>query len=545
MAGSIDPPGGFRGAFRTDDAALGVYSEAAGIGRALPAAVAAPADADDTSLIVRWARDAGLAVIPRGSGSGMAGGAIGRGLIVDLSRLLEMGEPDVLRRSIRAGAGVLRGQLQRRAATVAMRFPVDPSSGEFCTVAGMAATNAAGPHTLRHGSMRPWVLALECVFEDGSRATIRRGEKPAESIAAISRFMRDVHGRLIDGRPSAASHGAVLKDSSGYAISTYAQTLELVDLLVGSEGTLALFTAVEVALIPAALSTASVFVSFRDLEAAVEAAIEARDQGASACELLDQTFLRIAASAGKPLPVTTDAEAALLIEVESEQAGGEAGAKASADRLRSKARQLGAADSIVSIGPGHEAELWSFRHAASPAIAKMDPALRSMQFIEDAAVPPVALADYVRGVRAILERNDTVGVIFGHAGDAHIHVNPLLDVRRPDWRQRVERILLEGTDLVSRLGGTTSGEHGDGRLRTPLMERVWSREELDRFRAIKKAFDPANVLNPGVKVAEPGQKAIDVIKYDPAIESLSPEARQALETVERERAYARFRLDLV
>src|SRR5687767_4012821 len=120
-----------------------------------------------------------------------------------------------------------------------------------------------------------------------------------------------------------------------------------------------------------------------------------------------------------------------------------------------------------------------------------------MQFIEDAAVPPRALAEYVRGVRAILDRNDTPGVIFGHAGDAHVHVNPLVDTSRPDWRERVERILLDVTDLVARLGGTQSGEHGDGRLRTPLMDRVWSAEERRIFALVKRAFDPDGVLNPG------------------------------------------------
>ena len=356
--------------------------------------------------------------------------------------------------------------------------------------------------------------------------------------------MQDVHSKLVDGSVRAPSHAGVLKDSSGYAITTYAQSLDLVDLLVGSEGTLAAFTAVEVALTLAAASTASLFVSFRDLELAVQAAVAAREHGAAACELLDGTFLTIAAKAGKPLPVAPEAEAALLVEVETDDVGG-GGARAEADRLRVMFRSMGSDDSIVAIGPGHEAELWSFRHAASPAIARMDPALRSMQFIEDAAVPPGALAAYVRGVRAILERNDTVGVIFGHAGDAHVHVNPLLDVSRSDWRERVERILLEVTDLVAKLDGTTTGEHGDGRLRTPLLDRVWTREELDLFGLIKRAFDPKNILNPGVKVAAAGQRAIDLVKYDPKLDAPPALARQALDVVERERAYARFRLDLL
>jgi FAD/FMN-containing dehydrogenase len=537
----LDPPRDFRGVYRTDDAARAVYSEAAGIGRTWPLAVAVPFDADDVASIVRWAHDAGHALVPRGSGSSMAGGAIGAGVVLDLSRLRGFSEPDVGGRRIRVDVGILRGELDRRAASVGLRFPVDPSSGEFCTLGGMVGTNAAGPHSLRHGSMRPWVLALDCVFEDGSRATVRRGEPPPHEIQAVRRFSQEVHPELIEPGPS-STHARVLKDSSGYATATYAQTQELVDLLVGSEGTLAIFTAVEVALVPAAGATTSLFVSFRTLDRAVEAAIAAREQGAAACELLDETFLAIAAKAGRPLPVSTDAEAALLVEVESHDS---TSAMAEADRLRDLFRALDADDAVIAVGPGHEAELWSFRHAASPAIARMDPALRSMQFIEDAAVPPDQLGAYIRGVRAALDKAETKGVIFGHAGDAHVHVNPLLDVSRRDWRERLEHILLDVTDLVGRLGGTITGEHGDGRLRTPLLDRVWSREELERFASVKRAFDPSNTLNPGVKVPLAGQKAVDLVKYDPTLDPLPPVARNALEIIERERAYARFRLDLL
>ena len=518
-----------------------MYSEAAGIGRARPNAVAVPLNVDDVALLVRWARDSGHAIVPRGSGSSMSGGAIGEGIALDLSRLRGLHEPDVSARCIRADVGVLRGELDRHAKAAGMRFPVDPSSGEFCTIGGMAATNAAGPHSLRHGSMRPWVLALDCVFEDGTTATVRRGERPPERIAAIRRFMQNVHPVLLDG-DAGGSHPEVLKDSSGYALGLYAQTLDLVDLLVGSEGTLALFTAVEVALIPVVVASGSLLVSFRTLEQAVEAAIASREAGAAACELLDRTFLTIAAKAGGALPVSPDADAALLVEVESDDS---TSATRAINQLAELFHSLGAADSIVASGHRHEAELWSFRHAASPAIAKMDPALCSMQFIEDAAVPPRGLAAYVRGVRVALERADTLGVIFGHAGDAHVHVNPLLDMSRRDWRDRVEQILLEVTDLVARLGGTLTGEHGDGRLRTPLLDRVWTPEARARFAMIKGAFDPANILNPGVKIPLAGQKAIGLVKYDPTLDALPPAARNALQIVERGRAYSRFRLDLL
>ena len=537
-------PAGFRGEFRTDDAARAVYAEAAGIGRVTPAAVAVPRDAEDVATLMRWAGAEGIALVPRGSGSSMAGGAIGEGVAVDLSRLRAIGDPDADQRCITVGAGALRGEIDRAAAAVGLRFPVDPSSGEFATIGGMVATNASGARSLRYGSTRPWVRGLECVCDDGSVVALRRGEPAGREVPAFRRFETDAHPFLMEhGRRAADARPGVLKDSSGYAVAAYLESLDPIDLLAGSEGTLALFTGAELALIPAAGGTAVALLAYADLDGAVAAAIECRALGASACELLDRTFLVIASSAGTPLPVPDESEAVLVVELEGDdEAAAAEAAHALVARLRRSSAPIGV---IVATDPEREHELWALRHAASPAIARMDPALRSMQFIEDAAVPPERLAEYVRGVRAILAREETRGVIFGHAGDAHVHVNPLVDVRRDDWRERLERILLDVTALVAELGGTLSGEHGDGRLRTPLLDRVWPADALACFAAIKRAFDPRGLLNPGVKVPLEGQRAVDVVKYDPTLAAAPDAARRALDVVERERGYARFRLDLL
>jgi FAD/FMN-containing dehydrogenase len=334
----------------------------------------------------------------------------------------------------------------------------------------------------------------------------------------------------------------VRKESSGYGLAAYAESGELVDLLVGAEGTLALIVGLELRLTPRVPATASVLGAFATLEDAVDGAGGARAAGASACELLDRTFLDVARQGGAPVPVPDTMEAVLLAEVEG----------ASADECASLARLLeerfraaGATDVILALDPNTEEAMWELRHAASPILSRLDPSLKSMQFIEDGCVPPERLAEYVRGVRAALDGHGIRGVIFGHAGDAHVHVNPLVDVRDPVWRTRVESLLDDVTALAARLGGTITGEHGDGRLRAPLLPRVWAPEALARFAAVKGAFDPDGLLNPGAKIATPGERAVERVKYDPTLPPHPAGVRLVLARVERERAYARFRLELL
>jgi FAD/FMN-containing dehydrogenase len=537
----LTPPAAFRGIFRADDDARAVYSESAGIGRALPLGVAVPADADDLSELVRWAAAQRVPLIPRGSGSSMPCGAIGEGLIVDLSRWRKVGAVDVAARTIRVGPGVTRGEVDRVARAQGLRFPVDPSSGAFCSVGGMASTNAAGAHSMHFGMTRRWVRAIDCVFSDGSRAEIRRGELVSGSTPPLERFLKAAPTLVAEEKENPSRHRGVIKDSSGYGVADFSESGELVDLLVGSEGTLAFFAELELALAPVAQATSSVLGAFATLEEAVVAASRARDGGAVACEMLERTFLDVAATGGSR-QVPAESEAALLAEVEGTDAESAGEAARAVEKIF---RDAGATTTRIALDEHTETELWELRHAASPILSRLDANLKSMQFIEDCAVPPENLPAYVRGIREILSRHDTRVVIFGHAGDCHIHVNPLVDVRRADWRARVESILAEVVSLVAKLGGTLAGEHGDGRLRAPLLPAVWSTHALAQFRRVKDAFDPDGILNPGSKLPLPGERAINVVKYDPVAPALPARARAALDRVERERDYARFRLDLL
>jgi FAD/FMN-containing dehydrogenase len=537
---SADRPGDtFGGIYRQDLEARAVYSEAAGIGRVLPWAIAVPRDAADVVALVQWANATSSPLIPRASGSSMPGGAIGTGTIVDLSRMNAVGAPDPTDRRIVIGPGAIRNRVDQAARRIGLRFPVDPSSGAFCSIGGMVSTNAAGARTLKYGAMRRWVHALDCVFADGSRGIVRRGDSPPASLP-VDRFLADVAPRI---RESVLELELSLlrKNSSGYGLVDFARTGDLVDMLVGSEGTLAIVVGIELDLARVPGATASLLASFSSLETAVIATEAARGASASACELLDRTFLDVAARGG-PLPIPAETEAVLLIELEGDDA--EAASEA-ARTLAADLDRVGATSVAIGLNADDEHRLWELRHAASPILSRLDPSLKSMQFIEDGVVPPERLADYVAGVRAALSAHDTPGVIFGHAGDAHVHVNPLIDVQRDGWRERLARILSDVVDLTARLGGSLAGEHGDGSLRAPLLDRTTPARVLELARRVKDAFDPNGLLNPGVKVPLPGQLPVVHIKYDPTLPPLPSAAARVLQRVEREWAYADFRLDML
>lgn len=550
-------PPGFRGVFRVDEPARAAYSEAAGVARLMPAAVAVPLDADDVVTLVRWAAESRQTLVPRGAGSSMAGGALGEGVIVDLKRLDEAPLFDPATHLVRVGPAVTRAELEELVSRAGLTLPVDPSSSAFATLGGMCATNAAGARSVKYGAMRAWVHGLDCVFADGTRAWVRRTSGDAVdgasgtgddsrihdgSSPALTRFLREVAPAVREADPTALRHEGVRKESSGYALADWLASGDLVDVLIGSEGTLAFIVGVELRLAPLPAAVTSMLAGFDDLGRAAAAAVKLAADGASAVELLDRTFLEIAAAGGDALPLPAGLEAVLLVEVEGES---EPGARLAAETMAGHCRTAGAVHIEVAADEESAERLWTLRHAASPILNRLAPRLQNMQLVEDGCVPRERFAEYVLGVRDALATARFRGVIFGHAGDGHAHVNVLVDTSEVDWRARAERLLLEVSALAARLGGTLAGEHGDGRLRAPLLPAVWPAATMELFAATKRAFDPNGVFNPGVKVALPDQRALAQIKYDPSLPPLAQAARSALDLVLREKAWDRHRLDLL
>jgi len=538
-----------RGAFRRDERARAAYAEGAGIYRIVPEAVAVPADVADLQALVRWAAAGRIALVPRGAGSGMGGGNVGRGVVVDLTgmepRRLEL---DPARQTAWTSAAITAQGLDRAARAAGLRFPPIPSSGRFATLGGMVATNAAGAASVRCGSVRGWVSALEWVTADGSGSAGQRVSSSASSVPSVRPPARlpdawpALDHRIRQAEPLIRERfPKVRKNSSGYALDAFLDSGDPLDLLIGSEGTLGIVTAIEWRLEPMPGAEAGLRLALRSLGDLAEVVAALLALRPSAVELLDRTFLSLVArhrGAEALPPIARGAEAVVLVEFERSDERSARGAVGDAVR----AVREWTTEVETALTPEESEALWAIRHAASPILASLPARWRSLQVVEDGCVPVTRLADYIRLVRRAAAEHGIEAVLFGHAGDGNIHVNLLPEIDRAGWPDAVQAVLAEVTAGVIRLGGTPSGEHGDGRLRAPALPELYGTEIVDLFRAVKDAFDPEGILNPGVKLGD-GAPLADLKVGDDAV-ALPADIASALREIERTGGYSRRRLDL-
>jgi FAD/FMN-containing dehydrogenase len=516
------------------------YAEGAGIYRIVPRGVATPGSLEDLRDLIAWASAEGVGLTARGAGSGIPGNAVGDGIIVDLRESMPTRlEIDAPARVALTSANTTREQLAAAALPLGLRLPPDPSSGKWATLGGMVATNAAGSHTVRYGPVRPWVRGIEIITSDAESGWICREWARAAArahtggrLAAVARFDSDVAPRIRAAADIIAQrYPKTRKNTAGYALDRWLASGDDLDLWIGAEGTLGFITTIEWQLDPIPAARAGLRValdSLDDLEPAVTALVALNP---SAVELLDRTFLDLVGRPGST-------EAMLLVEFERDNAAAARGVVGDAVRaLKDLASEV-----LTAVTPEEEHELWRLRHAASPILAGLTDR-RSMQVIEDGCVPLARLGEYIRAVRAAAGENNLAAVIFGHAGDGHVHVNLLPELASPDWPERIERVYRRVTAETIRLGGTLSGEHGDGQLRTPLLEAMYGPEIVALFRQTKTAWDPRGIFNPGVKVGS-SDPALSRLKLGPDAAPIPDDIAAALREIERSGGYARSRLTI-
>lgn len=501
----------------TDPRIRAAYAEGAGIYRIVPAAVAIPEDVGEIVALLAWAAETRTPLTPRGAGSGMPGGNVGSGVVMDLSTGFAELVVDAQRRTARTGASVTWGEVNDAARQYGLRLPPDPSSGAFATCGGMVSTNAAGPRSVRYGSVGKWVDALEVVGADGGVRTVRRGDGRGERFALTP----DTRHLIAERFPKTR------KSSSGYALDRFAESGDEVDLLVGSEGTLAIVTAVHWRLDPVPADLAGAALGFADLDAMTEAVPYLVSLNPSALELLDSTLLRF-------VPNAPNVACLLLAEFERETASAARGVVG--DAVRGLKHSLVHVETAVDrAGLEH---LWDVRRAASPALARLPESQRSLQVIEDGCVPHERLGAYIAGLREAADRRGVPVAIFGHAGDGHVHVNALPDLNKSGWREALEGLFADVTDLLVRLGGVPSGEHGVGRLRAGVLERFYGKDVMALFRDVKRAYDPLSILNPGVIIPAADWAPLAALKVGERAAPLPDDIAARLREIERTAGWA-------
>lgn len=462
-----------------------------------PIAVAIPEDTADVSALVRWAVDSGTPIVPRGAGSGMPGGNVGPWVVVDLTHLnhIELPSPE----RIVAGAGAVAADARAAAQRAGRDLPALPSSAPWCTLGGIAATDAAGARSFRFGPAHAWVEAVEVVGRDGEPQRILRGDVPSPETFAL-------HTRLLGQLPIPLHWPQVRKNASGYALDRFVETSDPLDLWIGSEGTLGVITGVELQTFPHSPERGVALLGVPELDCLPRWAALASGLDATACEWFGPRLIELGGLGTDERLDGLDRTAGVcLVEI----SGDDPDAVRSA--LASLEEEVGAhGGARVTMEPDRVAEFWALRHDASPRIeAHAGPSRRSTQFIEDCVVPLSELPSWIAGLDATLSEHDLDAVLFGHAGDGNIHVNPLLDLSDPNWRATARAVLEAVVELTASAGGTLSGEHGDGRLRAPFTERIWGAPVARAFDEVKRAFDPAGVFNPGVILPLPGQDPLE------------------------------------
>jgi FAD/FMN-containing dehydrogenase/Fe-S oxidoreductase len=462
------------------------YSSDASNYRVLPEAVVFPRSDDDVAAVLEVARSEGTAVTPRGGGTSVAGNAVGPGIVLDFSRhMTGIAEIDPHRRTARVQPGVVLSDLQRRAREHGLRFGPDPSTQNRCTLGGMIGNNACGPHAIAWGRTSDQVRELRII--DGTGAS-RRLADSLDEVPGLPEFtakslavLRTDLGRF-DRQASGYGLEYLLPERGGSVAGSF----------VGAEGTCGVLLEAEVELVPIPAATLLVVLGYPDLATAADDIAAVVSVAPVAVEGIDARLVEMVRAHGRRVPDLPRGTGWLFVELAGEDA---AATHAAARRL---CRAAGALDSRIIEDPAAAAALWRIRADGAGLAGRTRDGEPAWPGWEDAAVPPARLGAYLRDFDELTREHKVDGMLYGHIGDGCIHVR--LDLPIATAPERFRDFLTDAAHLVVGHGGSLSGEHGDGRARSELLEIMYSPEVRAVFAGYKALFDPANLLNPGVLV---------------------------------------------
>ncbi|HEU0089362.1 MAG TPA: FAD-binding and (Fe-S)-binding domain-containing protein [Pseudonocardiaceae bacterium] len=475
-----------QGEVSTDAGTRALYATDASNYRVPPRAVVLPRGIDDVAAVIEICRERGVPLTPRGAGTSVAGNAIGPGVVLDFSRHLDaVLDLDPATKLARVQPGVVLDTLQAAAARHGLRFGPDPSTHGRATLGGMIGNNACGTHSVAWGTTAQSVEELVVLQPDGTQLAAASGSLPPQ-VAALERAHR---GLLRTALPAWARRG------SGYRLEHLLPEhgAHLARALVGTEGTCVVLLEATVRLVAPPPSVALLVLGFPDVCAAADVAPGLLAHHPLTVEGMDATLIAALRARGRPVAELPAGGAWLLVEFGADTVGAAvAAAQAAATAVQRP--------QLVVTDPAHRAALWRIREAGAGLVTRLADGTQTWPGWEDAAVPPARLGAYLGEFTGLLTEHGRQGSVYGHFGEGCVHVRTDADLLTPAGRRDFRRFLEQAADLVVAHGGSLSGEHGDGRARSELLDRMYPPEVRAVFAAFKGIFDPEGVLNPGVLV---------------------------------------------
>ncbi len=508
-----------------------LYSTDASMYQMEPIGVVIPRHAGDVQAVIEVANRQGVPLLPRGGGTSLTGQTVNRAVVLDFSRhmgnVLEVNREE---RWARVQPGLVQDELNHHVRPMGLLFGPDTSTSNRATLGGMIGNNSGGSHSIAYGLTVEHVIELQTILADGSRATF--GAMTPEQFAAKCR-LPGLEGQIyreverIRGTYSAeirARYPRHWRRVCGYNLDELVKDrpLNMARLIVGSEGTFLTVVEAKVRLVDKPKATAVDVIHYRDMQEALESSQAILETGPYAVELTDKMILDLARNnieQSQRMGFVQGDPAAILIVEYAGETDQEVKAKvAQLEAVRSRGR-FGYATHIAT-DTAEQQSIWKLRKAGLGLLLGTRGESKPIAFIEDTAVDPKHLPEFVPRFTEIMAKHGADAAYYGHCSVGCLHIRPLINLKTERGLEQVRLMAEEIFDLVLSFGGAISSEHGDGRARSPFLERVFGPTMMQAFRETKAAFDPRNLMNPGNIVASP--PVTEHLRYGPRYATWEP-----------------------
>ena len=494
------------GDVRCDDVTLQLYASDASIYEISPLAVVRPRHTEDVVTCVEYAAEYEIPIRPRGAGTGLAGESLGDGIVLDFSRYMNrIGE--ITADTVHVQPGVVHAHLNRVLKTSGQVFGPDPANSDVTTMGSVLAINSTGSRWLKYGSPRDHIRQLQIVLADGSlvefgREPIQRHDDPQPRRREVVRRVADLLLRDFDLINKFQPKCPVNRCGYGLKDVVSDRFVDMGRLMAGSEGTLGIITKAEIGIQRLPTHQGVVMLLFDRLENAARGVMDVLEYQPAACDLMDRRHVSLSREHDVRYDVLIpgETEALLLVQFDADDLQTVRDKIDSLiDRLQRKKQFL--SGSRIALDAQTIDLYWQLAHKVVPTLHQLKGSTRPLPIIEDIAVPPESLPTFLTRLYQVLKRQQVTASLFGHAGHGQLHVRPFLDLSDRHDVECMQRLAKELYSEVLDLGGTISGEHGDGLSRTQFIRQQYG-PLYETFCQLKQIFDPAKILNPGKKISD-------------------------------------------